>query len=194
MTLPSPCKHALAAGACVATLLVTACGATTAIVTPSTSPAASASPAAASQPFVASGFRTGIPAGWQDQTTNPNAVAALTGGGAVLMLLASPDRGVIVARTTPQPVADDQLGQHLTSIVPPGAVDVSPAEPVDVDGVSGVVITFVVIATGTAAQEDEEMVVNQAGNTYEIALHTAQASFARDAALLQQVLNTWRWA
>ena len=64
------------------------------------------------------------------------------------MLLASPDRGVIVARTTPQPVADDQLAQYLTSIVPPGAIDVSPAEPVDVDGVSGVVITFVVIPTG----------------------------------------------
>ena len=70
----------------------------------------------------------------------------------------------------------------------------SQAEPVDVDGVSGVVITFVVTPTGAAAHEDEEMVVNQAGNTYAIALHTAQASFAGDAALLQQVLNSWRWA
>jgi hypothetical protein len=194
VTLPSPCTHALAAVACVATLLVSACGSTTAIVTPSARPAASASPSAAPQPFAGSGFRTDIPAGWQDQTTNPSAVAALTGSGAVLMLLASPAHGLIVARTTPQPVADDQLAQHLTSIVPPGAIDVSPAEPVDVDGASGVVITFVVIPTGAAAQEDEEMVVNQAGNTYEIALHTAQASFARDAALLQQVLNSWRWA
>ena len=108
VTLPSPCTHALAAGACVATLLLTACGATTAIVTPSTSPAASASPTVASQPFVASGFRTGIPAGWQDQTTNPSAVAALTGSGAVLMLLASPDRGFIVSE------ADDIL--HLEII------------------------------------------------------------------------------
>ena len=194
MTVPSPCKHALAAGACVATVLVSGCGATTAIVTPSSSPAASANPTAASQSFVGNGFRTDIPAGWQDQTANPSAVAALSGSGTVLMLLASPDRAVIVARTTPQPVADDQLAQHLTSIVPAGAIDVSQAEPVDVDGDSGVVITFVVVPTGAAAQEDEEMVVNQAGNTYEIGLHTAQATFARDAALLQQVLNGWRWA
>src|ERR1700730_3464115 len=68
VTLASACTHALAAGACVAILLVTACGATTAIVTPSSSPAASATPTAGTQPFVASGFRTDIPAGWQDQT------------------------------------------------------------------------------------------------------------------------------
>jgi len=194
VTLPSPCTHALAAGACVATLLVTACGATAATVTPSTSPAASVNPAAASRPFVGSGFRTDIPAGWQDQTTNSSAVAALSGSGTLLMLLGSPDHGLIVARTTPQPVADDQLAQHLTSMVPPGALDVSQAEPIDVAGVSGVVITFVDVPTGAAAQQDEEMVVNQAGNTYEIALHTAQANFAREAPLLQQVLNSWRWA
>jgi hypothetical protein len=193
VTLPSPCAHALAAGACVATLLVTACGATTVTVTPSSSTTASSSPTATPQPFAGTGFRTDIPAGWQDQTANQGATAALGGSGAVLMLLVSPDGGRIVARTTPQPVADDQLAQYLTSVTAPGAIDVRQAEPIDVDGVSGVVITFVVTPTGATAQEDEEMVVNQAGNTYEIALSTAQAGFARDAAALQEVLNNWTW-
>jgi hypothetical protein len=194
VTLPSPCTHALAAGACVATLLVTACGATTVTVTPSSSTTASSSPKATPQPFAGTGFRTDIPAGWQDQTANQGATAALGGSGTVLMLLVSPDGGRIVARTTPQPVADDQLAQYLTSVTAPGAIDVRQAEPIDVDGVSGVVITFVATPTGATAQEDEEMVVNQAGNTYAIALSTAQAGFARDTAALQDVLNNWTWA
>jgi hypothetical protein len=194
VTLPSPCTRALAAVGCVATLLVTACGATTVTVTPSTSTSASSSPTAAPQPFAGTGFRTDIPAGWLDQTANQSAVAALSGSGTVLMLLASPDGGRIVARTTPQPVADDQLAQYLKSVTPPGAIDVSQAEPIDIDGMSGVVITFVVILSGAPAQQHEEMVVNRSGNTYEIVLSTAQASFAQDEAALQAILNSWRWA
>jgi hypothetical protein len=194
VTLPSPCTHALAVVGCVATLLVTACGATTVTVTPSTSTSASSSPTAAPQPFAGTGFRTDIPAGWQDQTANQSAVAALSGSGTVLMLLASPDGGVIVARTTPQPVADDQLAQYLKSVTPPGAIDVSQTEPIDIDGMSGVVITFVVILSSAAAEQHEEMVVNRSGNTYAIVLGTAQASFARDEAALQAILNSWRWA
>jgi hypothetical protein len=186
--------HALAVVGCVATLLVTACGATTVTVTPSTSTSASSSPTAAPQPFAGTGFRTDIPAGWQDQTANQSAVAALSGSGTVLMLLASPDGGVIVARTTPQPVADDQLAQYLKSVTPPGAIDVSQTEPIDIDGMSGVVITFVVILSSAAAEQHEEMVVNRSGNTYAIVLGTAQASFARDEAALQAILNSWRWA
>ena len=77
-------------------------------------------------PFAGSVFRTNIPAGWQDQTTNQSAVASVSGGGTVLMLLASPDHGIIVASTTPQPVADDQLAQYLASIAPPGATQIEP--------------------------------------------------------------------
>ena len=118
MTLPSPCARALAAGACIATLLVSACGCDHRdTVTPSSSTCGVGGPTATPRPFAEAGFRTDIPAGWQDQTTNPSAVASLSGSGTVLMLLASPDHGVIVARTTPQPVADDQLAQYLTSIV-----------------------------------------------------------------------------
>jgi hypothetical protein len=191
--MPSHCTHALAAGACVAALLLAACGATSATVTPSSSTSTASSPTAAPRPFAGTGFRTDIPAGWLDQTT----VAAPSGSGTVLMLLASPEGGQVVARVTPQPVADDQLARYLTSVIPAGAIDVGQAEPIDVGGMSGVVTTFVVIPSGAAApehQQHEEMVVNRAGNTYDIALITAQARFAQDAAALQAILNGWTWA
>jgi hypothetical protein len=181
------------AGACIATLLITACGATTATVTPS-STAAAPSQTAAPRPFTGTQFRANIPAGWQDETTNQSAVAALGDSGTVLMLLSSPDQGAIVARTTPQPVADDQLAQYLTGITPFGATVVSQAEPVDIDGVSGVVVTFVVTPSSGAAHEYEDMVVNQAGNTDEISLSTIEADFAQDGTALQEVLDSWTWA
>ena len=193
VTLPSPCKHAFAAVACMATLLIAACGAARVTVTPSSSTSATAAPTATAQPFTGAGFRTNIPAGWQDRTSNQSALAALTGTGTVLMLLASPDHGVIVVRITPQPVADDQLAQYLTSVTPPGATGVSPAEPVDVGGVSGVLVTYVVTPAGGAGQETEAMVLNQSGNTYDIALTTAQADFSQDAMGLQEVLDSWTW-
>jgi hypothetical protein len=110
------------------------------------------------------------------------------------MVLVSLDHGMIVASITPQPVGDDQLAQYLTSITPAGASDVSQAEPVDIDGVSGVVTTFVGGSAGVAASESEVMVVNQAGDTYEMVLSTAQANFAKDEAGLQEVLDSWSWA
>ncbi len=97
------------------------------------------------------------------------------------MDLVSPDQSTIVASTTAQPVADDQLAQYLASIRPAGATGVSPVEPVDVDGVSGVVMTYVGSNPGVAARENEVMVVNQAGNTYEIALSTVPADFSTDS-------------
>jgi hypothetical protein len=194
MPLPSPLARALI-GACVALLLVTGCGATRVTVTPSSSAAPGASPTATPNAFAAVGFRTDIPAGWQDQSTGQAATPLLGGSGTVLMLLASPDHGQIVVRTTPQPVADDQLAQFLTSVTPPGASAVTHPEPVDIDGVSGVLITFVVTpASATTAQENEVMVVNQSGNTYEIVLSAGQAGFATDAAALQEILNSWMWA
>ena len=110
------------------------------------------------------------------------------------MDLVSPDQSTIVASTTAQPVADDQLAQYLASIRPAGATGVSPVEPVDVDGVSGVVMTYVGSNPGVAARENEVMVVNQAGNTYEIALSTVPADFSTDSPGLQEVLDSWSWA
>lgn len=150
----------------------------------------------APEPFAGNGFRTNIPTGWRDQTANQSDITALSGsgGGTILMLVTSPDDGVLDVRTTSQPVPDDQLAQYLGSTKLAGATDVSQPEPVDVDGVSGVLITFEVAATGGSLQEDENIVVNTAGNTYEIALTAAQADFATDAAGLQELLNSWTWA
>ena len=108
------------------------------------------------------------------------------------MLLVAPDQGTVSARITPQPVADDQLAQYLSSTTQSGASSVSATEPVDVGGVSGVVITYDVASTG-GPQEIETMVVNQGGNTYDIQLEAAQTHFGQDAVGLQQVLDGWAW-
>ncbi len=189
--MPSACTRALVVCACLASLPLTACGAPATTVTPSASAVTSATPAAQVAPFAGTGFRTNIPLGWQAQTTNQS--TSSTASGTVLMILAAPDHGVLLAKTTPQPVADDQLAPYLASITPAGAVDVSPAEPVDIDGVSGVLLTYRG-GTGSATQENEDMVVNQAGSTYEIALSTAPANFTTNSAGLQEVLNSWTWA
>lgn len=147
-------------------------------------------------PFAGNGFRTNIPAGWQDQTTNESDIAALsgTGSGTILMLLTSPDGGIIVARTTPQPVPDDQLAQYLSSTKLAGATEASQPEVVDVGGVSGVLITFKEATANGSMLEVEDMVVNAAGNTYEIALSAGQADFAPGVAGLQEILDSWKWA
>jgi len=190
VTLPLPCARALAAGACALMLVLSACGGTSATVTPSSNPSSSSTPTAEATPFAGTGFRTNIPSGWQDQTANQSAQASLNGPGSVLMLLLAPDHGVIAAGTTAQPVGDDQLAMYLTSITPPGAIDVSQPEPVDIDGISGVLMTY----QSGSATKTEQMVVNQAGNTYEIMLRTLPADFAADAAALQEVLDSWTWA
>jgi hypothetical protein len=196
VTLPSPCTHALIACAGAATLLLTACSAATATVAPSSHATAATTPTVAPEPFAGNGFRTNIPAGWENETANQSDVAALSGssGGTVLMLLTSPDNGVLVARSTPQPVPDDQLAQYLSSTMLTGATGVSQPETVDVDGNSGVLITFEVTPTTGSPLENEDMVVNTAANTYEITLSAVQADFSEDAAGLQEILDSWTWA
>ena len=190
--MPSVSTRALAAGACAAILLLSACGGRAATVTPSAAGSAASTPTTAPTPFAGSGFRTSIPAGWLDETTSPSAVAASGGSGTILMILAAADHGTVAVRTTPQPIADDQLAGYLASVVPPGATDVSAADPVNIDGVSGVVIMFT-SAAAAAMQKNEDMVVNQAGNTYAITLSAPQAGFTADSAGLQGILNTWVW-
>ncbi len=58
---------------------------------------------------------------------------------------------------------------------------------------SGVADTFVVVPATGATQESEEMVVNQAGDTYEIVVTSAQTDFASDSAGLQEILDSWSW-
>jgi hypothetical protein len=194
VTLSSVCTRAFTTAAFATALLLTGCAGATPTVAPSSSTSAAASPTPAATTFAGAGFRTTIPEGWQDETTNQGDIAALTGTGTILMLLVSPDQAILVARTTPQPVPDDQLAQYLSSTKAPGSTNVSTPEPVDVDGESGVLVTFDEVPASGAPLEVEDMVVNTAGNTFEIALSAAQSNFAGDAAGLQEILDTWSWA
>ncbi len=191
MTVPAAFARALTVCAGASALLLAACGSPIATVTPSSSTSPSGT---ASSPFKGAGFSTVIPSGWEDETSNQSAVASVSGSGTVLMLLVAPDGGHIDVRTAPQPVADDQLAQYLESVSESGATNLSPAVPVDIDGVSGVVITYNLAPAPGVVAKDEDMVVNQGGNTYDIVLNTASATFTQDVAALQAVLNGWKWS
>ena len=191
--LSTRARATVAGCAVMVAIVLAACGSPSSTVTPSSGISASPSATSAPRPFTAAGFSTDIPTGWNDETSNQSAVAALSGNGTVLMLLVAPDAGHIDARTTPQPVPDDQLAQYLQSVSQDGATNLSQVTPVNVAGVSGVVITYDLIsATGTTFR-NQDMVVNQGGDTYDIVLNTAQADFTEDLQALQVVLNGWRW-
>jgi hypothetical protein len=109
------------------------------------------------------------------------------------MLLVAPDGGFIDLRTTSQPVPDDHLTQYLASVTPRGATGVRSAEPVDIDGISGVFITYNTVSPAGAPLASEDMVANQGGNTYEMKLQAPQPDVAADRAALQEILDSWTW-
>jgi hypothetical protein len=191
--LASPLVRALIPCAGLATVLLSGCGSSIATVTPSSSATATGATGSATRVFSGADFSTHIPSGWSDESASQSAIAAVSGSGTVLMLLVAPDGGHIDARTAPQPIADDQLAQYLDSVSQSGATDLSSAVPVDIDGVSGVVITYTLASSGVSSK-DEDMVVNQGGNTYDIVLNTASTTFTEDATALQAVLNGWKWS
>jgi hypothetical protein len=192
VTSNPPVTHALAMCAFAATLLLSGCGGPVATVTPSSS-TSPASTLGSTRAFNASGFSTVVPSGWTDETANRSAVASVSGSGSVLMLLVAPNGGHIDARTAPQPIPDDQLARYLESVSQNGATGLSQPVPVDIDGVSGVVITYTLTSSSGVASKNEDMVVNRGGNTYDIVLNTAVADFTHDTTALQTVLNGWRW-
>lgn len=185
--------RALATGAFGAMFVLSACGAPAATVTPSSSTSPAPGAGSSPQAFSAPAFSTVIPSGWTDETSNKTAIAAVSGSGSVLMLLVAPDGGHIDARTAPQPVPDDQLASYLESVSQNGATNLSQAVPINVDGVSGVVITYSLTSTSGASSRNEDMVVNQSGSTYDIVLNTATNDFSHDTSALQAVLDAWRW-
>jgi hypothetical protein len=193
VTIRSVYARALLASAGAATLVLSGCGSPPATVTPSSSTSPSGT-ASATHPFSAMAFSTVVPAGWTDETSNQTAVAAVSGTGTVVLLFETLDGGHIDVRTAPQPIPDDQLAQYLESVSQSGATNLSPAEPIDIDGVSGVVITYNLAPSAGGMAKDEDMVVNQGGDTYDIVLNTAAADYTADAAALQSVLNSWKWA
>jgi hypothetical protein len=134
-----------------------------------------------------------IPAGWTDETTSQSAIASLSGTGTIVMLFEAVDGGHIDARTAPQPIPDDQLAQYLGSVSQSGATNLSTAEPINLDNVSGVMITYNLSPSAGVMVKDEDMVINQGGDTYDIVLSTATANFTADQEALQTVLNNWKW-
>jgi hypothetical protein len=180
-------------GAFGVALVLSACGAPAATVTPSASTSPASGADSTSRALRSSAFSTVIPSGWTDETANQTAVAAVTGSGRVLMLLVAPDGGHIDARSAPQPIPDDQLATYLESVSRNGATDLSQAVPINIDGVSGVVITYTLTSASGVSSKNEDMVVNQGGNTYDIVLNTATAGFTHDTSALQAVLDAWRW-
>jgi hypothetical protein len=193
VTLHPSVARALATGAFGTALVLSACGTPAATVTPSSSTSPASGAGSTSRAFSASAFSTVIPSGWTDKTANKTAVAAVIGSGSVLMLLVAPDGGHIDARTAPQPIPDDQLASYLESVSQNGATDLSQAVPIDIDGVSGVMITYTLTTTSGVSSKNEDMVVNQGGSTYDIVLNTAVADFTDDTSALQAVLDAWKW-
>jgi hypothetical protein len=193
VTLHPSVTRALATGALGASLVLCACGAPAPTVTPSSRTSPVPGDGSTTRAVSASAFSTVIPSGWTDETADKTAVAAVSGSGSVLMLLVAPDGGHIDARTAAQPIPDDQLATYLESVSQNGATDLSRAVPINIDGVSGVVITYTLTQASGISTKNEDMVVNQGGNTYDIVLNTATAAFSQDTSALQAVLDGWRW-
>jgi hypothetical protein len=183
---PFACALALTCGSIVA------CGSgSSSTAAPSVSPPAGT--------FTASDFTTVVPSGWSDETQNQSVVASVSVSGTVLMLLLAPptksnvvDEHIDVSSVS-SPVPDDQLAGYLQSVGQKGATNLTSPETVDVDGVTGLFITYDYQPSGGVSHEIEDMVVNRNGTTYEIILNTAAADFSGQLPALQQVLSAWKW-
>ena len=149
--------------------------------------------------FNADSFSVAIPAGWTDKTKDASAVSSVNAGGTVLMLLYAPPTPAglnnehIDVSTVAQPVPDDQLGTYLVSAGQNGATNLSRAEPFDLDGSTGIFITYDLKSSNAVLLEAQDMLVNHGGSTYDIVLNTAQPDFAAQLPALREVLSTWHW-
>ena len=175
-------------------LLLCACGSGTQAAT---SPPRST---AAAQRFTAPAFSAAVPQGWSDHTHDPAAVTAVNAGGDVQMLLLAPPTASSVGNehidvtTVAQPVPDDQLASYLQSVAQGGASNLSPAQPFNLDGATGIFITYNLMSSNNVTLKSQDMIVNHGGSTYDIVLNTAGADFDAQVTALQQVLSTWRWS
>lgn len=150
--------------------------------------------------FTSTDFTTHIPNGWADQTTNESAVTSVSVNGTVLMLLVPPatfaarDSEHIDVSVVQQPVPSDQLSAYLQSVSQHGATNVSGVQAFNLDGATGLFVTYTLSANGTANNNAQDMVVDHNNNTYDIVLNTAASDFTAQLPALQEVLSSWRWA
>lgn len=173
-------------------MLLGACGST---ASPSGSVSASASPSA--NAFASAKFSTVVPVAWSDATGNQTAVGSINAGGQVLMLLLyanSPSLNEhIDVSLSAQPVPQDQLAGYLQSVSRGGATNLSQPQSFNLDGETGIFITYNLASTGGTVLKAQDMVINHNSDTYDIVLNTAQADFTLQAAALQEVLAHWKW-
>ncbi|MBV9101137.1 MAG: hypothetical protein JO198_08860 [Candidatus Dormibacteraeota bacterium] len=119
--------------------------------------------------------------------------------GTVLMLLVPP--ASFAARASEhidvsmvqQPVPSDQLSAYVQSVSQHGATNLSSVQAFNLDGATGLFVTYDLSANG-ASNKAQDMVVDHNNNTYDIVLNTHAADFAAQLPALQEVLNSWRWA
>ena len=182
-----------------AALIVGACGSAQ-TSPPAATAAATDTPGARVQ---ASGFTCAVPKGWTDHTTDQQAVESVGASGGLQMLLIAPLTGAVSnehidVTTVAQPVPDDQLAAYLQSVAQNGATSVTTPQPFNLAGASGLFVTYNLTASATppaqpAVLKVQDMLINHAGQTYEIVLNTALANFDAQLQSLQSVLSSWQW-
>lgn len=182
-------------------LLASGCGAGSGTPPATTSPSAAATetPTARVQ---ATGFTAAVPRGWSDRTSDQHAVDEAGVSGGLQALFMAPPNGTVSnehidVTTVAQPVPDDQLAAYLESVAQNGATSVTSPQPFNLDGASGLFVTYN-LTTSAAAQQIvlkvQDMLINHKGQTYEIVLNTAMANFDAQLPALQSVLSSWKWS
>jgi hypothetical protein len=148
-------------------------------------------------------FSTAVPRAWNNRTTDAVEVAKVGGNGRVEFLIEQAPPGqpkpnvndvtasIEVLLLSPA-VPDDQVVTYLQSISNNGATNLSIPQPFTIDGATGQFITYDRDIQGTAG-ESQELMVNHAGQTFDIILNTSQFAFRQQQAGLQAVLAAWRW-
>ena len=197
-----PLQRALAAAALLGgVLIVSGCGSKPPPRASPTPPRATETPAPR---VAATGFSVQVPRGWTDHTHDQQAVDAAGASGGLQLLFIAPPTGTVSnehidVTTVAQPVPDDQLATYLGSVALNGATSVTTPQPFDLAGATGLFVTYNLTATATppaqaAVLKVQDMLINHAGQTYEIVLNTAAANFDAQLQSLQSVLSSWQWS
>ena len=154
-------------------------------------------------PWQTAEFATVVPTGWTNRIDDSAEVERFGGGGTVLYLVeqappitlqpaaaeAVADVNVVLLST---PVPDDQLPLYLQSVTSSGATNLNTPMPYTLGGSGGEIITYDRDIQGVPG-ESRELMVNHRGETFDIVLNAAQATFPAQLAGLQAVLMAWRW-
>ena len=187
-----------AASSITAVLVLGGCGSPAVVSAPPRTPTATAVPR-----VQAAGFSAAVPQGWTDHTTDQQAIQGVAASGELQMLLIAPPTGAvrnehIDVTTVAQPVPDDQLAFYLQSVAQNGATSVTTPQPFNLAGASGLFVTYNLTANATPPAQPpmlkvQDMLINHAGQTYEIVLNTALANFDGQLQSLQSVLSSWQW-